>query len=220
LPNRRSNSSNGYNRQEVVPMPVSGSVTVWIEQLKAGDVAAVAPLWQGYFRRLVGLARQRLGAAPRGAADEEDVALSAFASFCRAAAQGRFPRLEDRDDLWQVLMMLTARKAINLIERECSQKRGGPVAPTVSMGCTEGASQADALAIPAPGPTPELAAELAEECRRRLEVLGDDELRAVVVDKLEGYSSEEIAARRGWSLSKVERKLRLIRKTWEGETCA
>jgi hypothetical protein len=42
-----------------------GSVTAWIEQLKAGDTAAAAPLWQGYFRRLVGLARQRLGAAPR-----------------------------------------------------------------------------------------------------------------------------------------------------------
>ena len=81
-------------------MPAPGSVTAWIEQLKAGDAAAAAPLWQGYFRRLVGLARQRLGAAPRGAADEEDVALSAFASFCRAAAQGRFPRLDDRDHLW------------------------------------------------------------------------------------------------------------------------
>ena len=34
-------------------------------------------------------------------ADEEDVALSAFDSFCRGAEQGRFPRLDDRDDLWQ-----------------------------------------------------------------------------------------------------------------------
>ena len=198
-------------------MPRQGSVTAWIEQLKAGDPAAATPLWQGYFRRLVGLARQRLGAAPRGVADEEDVALSAFASFCRAAAQGRFPRLDDRDDLWQVLMMLTARKAINLIERECSQKRGGGrVVPAVARRATQGGSEADALAgLPAPGPTPEFAAEVAEECRRRLDALGDDELRGVVVDKMEGYTNEEIAARRGWSLGKVERKLRLIRKTWE-----
>ena len=49
-------------------MSTPGSVTAWIEQLKAGDSAAAAPLWQGYFRRLVGLARQRLGAAPRRAA--------------------------------------------------------------------------------------------------------------------------------------------------------
>src|SRR5262249_15219134 len=32
-------------------------------------------------------------------ADQEDVALSAFDSFYRAAEQGRFPRLHDRDDL-------------------------------------------------------------------------------------------------------------------------
>ena len=96
-------------------MSTPGSVTAWIEQLKAGDAAAAAPLWQGYFRRLVGLARQKLGAAPRGVADEEDVALSAFDSFCRAAAQGRFPRLDDRDDLWQLLVMITTRKAIDLV---------------------------------------------------------------------------------------------------------
>jgi DNA-directed RNA polymerase specialized sigma24 family protein len=203
-------------------MPTSGSVTTWIGQLKAGDPAAAAPLWQGYFRRLVGLARQKLGAAPRGVADEEDVALSAFDSFCRAVAQGRFPRLDDRDDLWQVLMMLTARKAINLIERELSQKRGGgQVVSAAALGPPSGSSEADALAaLPAPGPTPELAAEVAEECRRRLESLGDDDLRGVVVDKMEGYTNEEIAARRGWSLGKVERKLRLIRKTWEREANA
>jgi DNA-directed RNA polymerase specialized sigma24 family protein len=199
-------------------MLTPGSVTAWIEQLKAGDAAAAAPLWERYFRRLVGLARQRLGAAPRGVADEEDVALSAFDSFCRAAAQGRFPRLDDRDDLWQVLMMLTARKAINLIERECSQKRGGQVVPAAALGGTPVGSEADALAaLPAPGPTPAFAAEVAEECRRRLDALGDDELRGVVVDKMEGYTNEEIAARRGWSLGKVERKLRLILKTWEQE---
>jgi hypothetical protein len=48
-------------RHEVAPMPTPGLVTAWIEQLKAGDAAAAAPLWQGYFRRLVGLARQSLG---------------------------------------------------------------------------------------------------------------------------------------------------------------
>jgi DNA-directed RNA polymerase specialized sigma24 family protein len=193
-------------------MPAPGSVTAWIEQLKAGNVAAATPLWQSYFGRLVGLARRRLGAAPRAAADEEDVALSAFDSFCRAAARGRFPRLDDRDDLWQVLMMLTARKTINLIERERSQKRGGKMARVGPPG----GSGADALAaLPAPGPSPEFAAEVAEECRHRLEALGDEQLRQVVIDKMEGYTNEEIAARRSWSLGKVERKLRLIRKTWE-----
>ena len=93
-------------------------VTVWLQQLKAGDPNAAKPLWDGYFARLVALARTRLKALPRAAADEEDVALSAFDSFCRGAAEGRFPRLDDRDDHWQVLFVLTTRKAIGLVRHE------------------------------------------------------------------------------------------------------
>ena len=38
-----------------------GSVTRWIGELKAGDVAAAQPLWERYFARLVQLARAKLG---------------------------------------------------------------------------------------------------------------------------------------------------------------
>src|SRR3954469_7065224 len=106
-------------------MSSQGSVTHWISLLKAGEHAAVQPLWERYFPRLVALARARLRGAPRRVADEEDVALSAFDSFCRHAEQGRFPQLLDRDDLWQVLVMLAARKAVELIRHECRLKRGG-----------------------------------------------------------------------------------------------
>src|SRR5689334_5020484 len=71
------------------------SVTNWLGRLTGGDPAAAGPLWDRYFPRLVELARARLRAFPRRAADEEDVALSAFDSFCRDAAAGRFPRLGD-----------------------------------------------------------------------------------------------------------------------------
>jgi hypothetical protein len=48
---------------------------------------------------------------PRGVADEEDVALSAFNSFCLGAEQGHFAQLFDRDNLWRGLVTITARKA-------------------------------------------------------------------------------------------------------------
>ena len=102
-----------------------GEVTLWLERLKAGDQDAAQRLWEGYFARLVGLARKKLGSLPRRAADEEDVALSAFKSFWRGAERGRFPRLDDRDDLWQVLVLITARKAYDLRRHEQRQKRGG-----------------------------------------------------------------------------------------------
>src|SRR5215470_4484760 len=102
---------------------VEGSITRWLAQLKTGDARAVQPLWERYFDRLVRLARKRLCAPGRPLADEdeEDVALSAFHSFCTAAPRGRFPRLDDRDDLWRVLVCVTARKAIDQIDRRSAR---------------------------------------------------------------------------------------------------
>jgi hypothetical protein len=197
-------------------MPTSDSVTFWIGQLKAGDAQAVQPLWEGYFRRLVGLARARLRGVPTQAHGPEDVALSAFDSFCRGAAQGRFPRLDDRHDLWQVLVLLTARKAVNLRQQALSQKRGGGRVQHASA--LAGDADADALAeVVGREPSPEFAAEVAEECRRLLDLLPDGKLRAIALWKMEGYRNAEIAEKINRAEVTVERKLKLIRQAWEKE---
>ena len=100
------------------------SVSQWIVGAKRGDSEAVRALWQRYFGRLVDLAQRKLAGTPRRAADEEDVALSAFASFCRAAEAGRVPDLSDRDHLWRLLITLTAHKAIDQTRREGRGRRG------------------------------------------------------------------------------------------------
>jgi RNA polymerase sigma factor (sigma-70 family) len=198
-----------------------GTVSHWVAQLKAGDAEAAQRLWNSYFGRLVALARQMLRGAPRAAADEEDVVLSAFDSFCRGVEQGRFPRLDDRDDLWQLLFVITRRKAIDLVQHERRQKRR----PKPGDGAVRHASALESDSS-APGglnqvadsePTPEMAAEGAEECRRLLDLLGDATLQSIAVAKMEGYTSEEIAAQLGCSLPTVERKLRRIRLTWQRE---
>jgi DNA-directed RNA polymerase specialized sigma24 family protein len=196
-----------------------GSVTYWIGRLKGGDEAAAEKLWESYFQRLVVLARTRLQAAPRRAADEEDVALSAFHAFCRGAGQGRFPRLSDRDDLWQVLVLLTARKAANLVRQERRRKRGGGQvhnASALPAGCGPGDGPAF-LDLIAREPDPGLAAQVAEEYRHLLARLGDATLQAVAVWKMEGHTNEEIAAKLGRSVVTVERKLALIRGIWHAE---
>src|SRR5947208_12423622 len=48
-----------------MPVRPDTSVTQWIDRLKAGDPDAAQELWERYFRRLVGLARKKLHAAPR-----------------------------------------------------------------------------------------------------------------------------------------------------------
>ena len=187
-------------------MPSGHSVTCWLERLEAGDSAAAQRLWERYFERLVHLARGRLVGVPRGMADGEDVALSAFHSFCRGVAARRFPQLADRDDLWKVLVCLTARKASALRTHEGRVQRGGPTPPQMD--------DVDWEHIVGPEPTPDFAAEFAEQYGLLLDRLGDDALRLVALRKLEGHTSEEIADELGCNLRTVERKLHVIRSIW------
>ena len=198
-------------------MSSAASVTTWIEQLRAGNRAAAQHLWDRYFRRLVDLARTRLRGVPRGAADEEDVALCAFDSFCRGLERGRFPLLDGRDDLWALLMVITARKAIDLRQREGRQKRGG--------GRVGGESVLDELLGDEDGargisqkvgkePTPEIAAQVAEQFRVLLALLPNEEVRSVALRKMEGYTHDEIAAAIGCAVVTVGRRVELIRSVW------
>lgn len=186
-------------------MASHGSISGCIDQLKQGDPEAAHTLWQRYFRRLVGLARKKLGDGPRQIADEEDLALSALDSVFRRTMGGEFSRLVDRDDLWRLLGVITSRKASNLARHEGAQKR------------RRGAEGPDPDQVVGPGPTPEQAAQFAEECQRRLDRLGDAVLRDVALWKLEDCTNDEIAERLCCDRRTVERKLRLIRAIWEKE---
>jgi DNA-directed RNA polymerase specialized sigma24 family protein len=67
-------------------------------------------------------------------------------------------------------------------------------------------------------PSPEFAAEMAEECQRLLRRLEDRELQTVALLRMEGYSVDEVAGRLGCAPRSVKRKLALIRSVWEKET--
>lgn len=189
------------------------SVTRLIVMLKDGDRAAAQALWEVYFARLVGLARGRMRSVSKRFADEEDVALSAFDSFYRRAERGQFPQLEDRDDLWQVLFVITVRKAINLVNYQGRASRGGGRVQSLADLDLMGAES-----VLAQEPTPELAAQMTEECQRLLTRLGDETLRSVALWRMEGYSLAEIADRLGCVEQTVTRKLGTIRRLWSAET--
>jgi hypothetical protein len=147
-------------------MSSDGSVSKWIGKARSGEQEAIQKLWKRYFHRLVGLARARLQGVPRRAADEEDVALSAFDSFCRGAERGQYPDLQGRDGLWRLLVTLTVRKSHHLVRAARTQKRGGTKvggesafpAGDVSLETEAGLEQ-----VLGREPSPALAAEVAEE---------------------------------------------------------
>jgi DNA-directed RNA polymerase specialized sigma24 family protein len=175
-----------------------------LQLLKAGDPSAAQPLWELYFRRLVALARRKLllHGAPRQVADEEDVVLHAFDSLCRGAAQGRFPHLGDRNDLRWLLFKLTAEKAARLTRDMHCIKRGGGKVPSEADILDRALSKA---------PPPEFAAQMADECRKLLHELGDDDLRRIALLMMEGYTVEEIATRLDVAPRTVSRKLAQMR---------
>jgi DNA-directed RNA polymerase specialized sigma24 family protein len=199
-------------------MAVTGSVTHWLGLLKAGDANAAQPIWDRFFERLVVLAKTKLQGLPRGPADEEDVALSAFGRFCMAAQRGQFPRLEDRDDLWQLLALLAERKAHDQHRKARRQKRGaGQVHDETWLDETLATKDGEhgLAAVAGDEPTPEFAAMIAEQCGVLLDRLQDEKLRAIAIAKMEGYSNEELGVQLSCSVRSVERKLRLIRDIWE-----
>jgi len=134
-------------------MASEGSITHCIHLMKTGERTAAQQLWERYFQRLVGLVRTHLRGTSRSAADEEDVALSAFESFYQRAECGQFPQLNDRDDLWQLLVVVTVRKAIDLVRHEGRPTRGSGRVLVLSDLAGPGLEQ-----VLDPEPTPELAA--------------------------------------------------------------
>jgi DNA-directed RNA polymerase specialized sigma24 family protein len=193
-------------------------ITLWMERLQSGDPDAAEVIWNQYFSRLVAVARLRLQSISRAAADEEDVALSAFKSFCCGVESGRFPDLADRDGIWKLLLVITARKASRLTKRERTEKRGSGKVIHASALDHQADSHGDFLGeIQGNEPTPDFAAEVIEEYLRLFSILGEGELHQIAIYKMEGFTNVEIAARIGRSEVTVGRKLGIIRKKWEKE---
>jgi len=192
------------------------SVTRWLDGLRNDDDDAARTVWQRYFEKLVRLARRKLGALPRREADEEDMALSAMHSLVRGAAAGRFSRLENRDDLWKLLVTITARKVSTQMKRHFAEKRGGGEVRGESVVRRQSDEDAGAgiERILGEEPTPEFAAMMAEQCSELLEQFDNDTLRNVAVWKMEGCTNQEIAEQLGCKRRTVERKLQMIRKLW------
>jgi DNA-directed RNA polymerase specialized sigma24 family protein len=186
-------------------MSSSGSVTTWLMQLKAGDMAALTRLHQRYWPVLVDLARRKLQGVPCRAADEEDAAQEAFLGFCSSLRAGHLPALQDRHGFLALLTHIIACKTHNQIKHETRSKRPHP------------SRQADASVLATLAEETELSPyqlALLNDCYEHF-VLGlADNLRQYAVLHLAGYSNADIARQTNRSQQTVGRKLDLIRTKW------
>jgi RNA polymerase sigma factor (sigma-70 family) len=190
------------------------SITVWLEEAKRGNNDAARRLWERYFPDLVALARQKLIGIPQRMEDEEDVALSALDSFCRAADRGRFPDLHDRQSLWRLLSRITHRKAIDVVRRTRT-KLGEANVRHLDSSLAENCHVMDC--VQDNEVAADMAAIVAEQLHNLIELLPDDELKQIAIARMEGRTNKEIADRLGCKVRTIERRLAYIRVIWKEE---
>ena len=187
------------------------SVTKWISALKEGDHQAAQRLWGFLQGRLVIHARKLVSAAPAHY-DEEDVALSAFGALCDGLEKGRYSDVDNRTELWKLLAVIAVNKARKRADHDNRLKRGGGHAQV-----TDGDSILNLLSsadLP-----PDLSLSMQEECEQRLNSLRQEELKLVVLLKIEGYTNEEVAKTMGCTRRSIQRRLALIREIWTEDDC-
>ena len=189
-------------------------VSHWIDLVKTGDSNAARQIWQHYFDRLVRSVRGRLFGQNRAVSDEEDIVLSVFDSFYHAAENGRFPDLSDRDDLWKLLLRMSARKVIDKRRKDQRQRRGGGIAIHSLDQSADGENVIEAIGDE---PSPEMVLMMEESVAEFFSHLGVGQLRDLAGAKLEGYSNAELAQRFDCSERTIERRLHLIREKCQQE---
>ena len=197
-------------------MQNENSITKYFSALKRGESEAAQLIWEKFFKRLIELARKKLKSSPKRWSDEDDIVQQAFAQFFSQVQQNRFPKLNNRGDLWQILAMLVDRRATDQIRRQVNKKSGGGkvrgdsafIGPNDSRG-------AGINSFADNEPTADLAAEFVEELAVRLQGLKNDEYRQIALLKLQNYTNKEIADKIRSSVRTVERCLNNIRKNWQ-----
>ena len=196
---------------------MSDSITRWLFALRRGDSDAAHRLWGRYFKQLLRLARRNLGQRTRVTAfDEEDVAASVLGECFIKLQQGGHRNVENRDELWQLLVVITIRKSTTLVRREKTLKRGsGRVALESEIGDPGRFCLDDLIADRAAA---HLSDFLSQQCRSLIESLDDPDLERIALWKLAGHTNDEIALKQNCTRVTVQRKLRLIRKIWNAET--
>ncbi|MCA9257673.1 MAG: hypothetical protein KDA61_00680 [Planctomycetales bacterium] len=181
----------------------AGSVSLWLSRLRKGDDDAADQLWKRYFHRLSSVAQQRLR-NHNVLADGEDVALDTLKSAFLRLLDGRLSSVRDRTNLWPLLIKITLRKTRREIEWSYAQKRTPHASSDID----------DAALLRSAAPSPEFAADIADELDHLFRQVDDEILNRIASLRLQGFTVNEISGEIGVGQRTVARKIARIRQEW------
>jgi DNA-directed RNA polymerase specialized sigma24 family protein len=198
-----------------------GSLTLYIKQLQSPDdrqrQEAARVIWERFAGKLQALVRRHLDNRIRRREDEQDILQSMYVSFCTGQLQGKTAPAS-REELWKLLVRITMCKVVNTANRHLAARRDvrrERTTPADQNGTTPALFPRWMLDhIDRAQPSPEEQVLVIEELDRLLQDL-PEELRKIVVWKLEGFTNAEIACMIDRTVRCVELKMQLIRKRLE-----
>jgi DNA-directed RNA polymerase specialized sigma24 family protein len=193
-----------------------GSLTRYVYDLRSPDHRmrdeAARIIWERFSPRLKILVRRHLDNRILRREDEHDILQNMFASFYQGQAMGQ-KAPSSREELWKLLVRITMCKVVNTAHRHTADRRD------VRRERGDGACDRDDGRFPRwmldhvdrSQPSPQERIAVVDEVQRLLNQLPED-LRQIVVWKLEGFTNLEISRLIGRTVRSVEMKLNLIRK--------
>ncbi|MEM7453017.1 MAG: ECF-type sigma factor [Planctomycetota bacterium] len=193
-----------------------GSVTQWIEDLRNDVPDSFNKIWNRFVGQLVSVAEAKLRNTSCRITDGNLVASQAFTDFYERGPDG-FEKLIDRNDLWQILCVITERRAIDAIRSETCERRGGGRIIGESDFAGEDDNSTGLNRVPDSSDPPDIQLMLVETLDERLGMLDDELLCEIAIDRMNNLSNQEIADKHGLKLRTVERKVKAIREAFKQE---
>jgi RNA polymerase sigma factor (sigma-70 family) len=189
-----------------------GSITRAVEGLRCNDDSSTQLLWERFFAKLCDFAETKIYKRNRRHLEADEIATNAFMALVEGVRARRFEKVRNRDELWKMLVLIAARQTINAQKRIDRAKRGaGKVQGSLAFGEQGIESVVDFVKRDL---APDVAVQLQDLSDQLLLRLSNDELRAIALLRMAGFSNAEIAQKLQLSERTIERKLAAIRSCW------
>jgi RNA polymerase sigma-70 factor, ECF subfamily len=202
-------------------MSSAGSLTRFVHELRSPDQRqrdeAARIIWERFAPRLRVLVRRHLDGRILRREDEQDILQSMFASFYQGQSTGKAAPAS-RQELWRLLVRITMCKVVNTANRHMAIRRDVRKERSDRPGSGDDDGRTDWMLdhIDRHQSSPDERVAVVEEVERLLQLLPQD-LRQIVLWRLEGFTNAEISQMIGKTVRSVELKLQLIRKMLEQE---